>query len=98
MVRFPRSLHVALRRPEIIGKGHGVRALACDFHFRADQGGKLKLELHALLLRSTENEDHKGMSPENVVCLSVDFIDRGAERRGFPEEISRRSRRSADRR
>ena len=24
-----------------------IRALACDFHYRADQGGKLKLELHA---------------------------------------------------
>jgi len=31
-------------------KGHGVQALACDFHFRADQGGKLKLEPHALFL------------------------------------------------
>src|SRR5262249_25634392 len=28
-------------------KRHGVQALACDFHYRADQGGKLKLELHA---------------------------------------------------
>src|SRR5215813_12981560 len=29
-------------------KAHGVQALACGFHFRAVQGGKLKLELHAL--------------------------------------------------
>src|SRR5262249_44091957 len=44
---FRRSRSCRLRRSEPMKKSHGVQASACDFHFRANQGGKLKLELHA---------------------------------------------------
>jgi hypothetical protein len=52
-------------------KEFGVQALACDFHFRAFQGNKLKLELQTLFLRSLTC--HRATFVNNEIVLSPGF-------------------------